>query len=102
MKGAENAKSTSNCDALIFDNSISKTIPVNSNNEKTGTIVHEATAGKINEEQLFYLMSRGLSEADATKLIVSGFIEPVTKKLSLEYALELNKLIEMEMENSIG
>jgi Fe-S cluster assembly protein SufB len=64
-------------------------------------VSHEATVGKIQEEQLFYLMSRGLSEEEATKMIVSGFIEPVVKELPLEYAVELNRLIELEIEDSI-
>ena len=64
-------------------------------------VAHEAAVGKIGEEDLFYLMSRGLSENEATKLIVAGFIEPVIKELPLEYAVELNKLIELEIENSV-
>ena len=71
---------------------------VHENNVK---VAHEATVGKIEEEQLFYLMSRGLTEDEAIKMIVSGFIEPIIKKLPLEYALELNKLIELEIENSV-
>ena len=64
-------------------------------------VSHEAAIGKIGEEDLFYLMSRGLSEEDATKMIVSGFIEPIIKKLPLEYAVELNKLIKVEIDNSV-
>jgi len=65
-------------------------------------IAHEARVGKISEDDIFYLMSRGLSEERATQMIVAGFIEPVVRKLPLEYAVELNKLIELEMENSVG
>lgn len=91
------------CDALILDEkSISNTFPVMRINNNTGVIEHEASAGKISEEKLFYLMSRGLSEEEAMSLIVSGFIEPIVKELPLEYAVELNRLIELEMEGSIG
>ena len=65
-------------------------------------IAHEATVGKIGDEEIFYLMSRGLSEEQAMQMVVSGFIEPVVKQLPLEYAVELNKLIELEMEGSVG
>ena len=64
-------------------------------------VSHEAAVGRIGEEQLFYLMSRGISEEEATKMIVAGFIEPIIKEMPLEYALELNKLIELEIENSV-
>ena len=70
--------------------------------ENSTDIVHEATVGKISKDQIFYLMSRGLTEEDATQMIVSGFIEPIVKALPLEYAVELNRLIELEMEGSIG
>ena len=66
------------------------------------TIGHEATVGKLGEEQLFYLMSRGLTEAEAAKMIVNGFIEPIVKELPMEYAVEMNRLIELQMEGSIG
>jgi Fe-S cluster assembly protein SufB len=65
-------------------------------------VAHEATVGRIGDEELFYLMSRGLTQEQAMKMIVSGFLEPVVKRLPLEYAVELNKLIEMEMEGSVG
>jgi Fe-S cluster assembly protein SufB len=65
-------------------------------------VAHEATVGRIGEEELFYLMSRGLSHEEATRMIVSGFVEPIVKALPLEYAVELNKLIELEMEGSVG
>ena len=71
-------------------------------NEKDVNIEHEATVGKVGEEQLFYLMSRGLSEDQALTMVVSGFMEPFTKELPLEYAIELNRLIAMNMEGSVG
>ncbi len=101
-KGAKNVKSSVRCDALILDEiSSSETIPYMEINEKSD-VVHEATAGKIGEDQIFYLMSRGLNEAEATAMIVLGFIEPVVKELPLEYAIELNRLIQLGMEDSIG
>lgn len=102
-KGAKNAKSNVQCDALMVDNiSQSNTIPYIQILENKSEIGHEATTGKISQEKIFYLMSRGLSEQDAKKMIVSGFIEPITKQLPGEYAIELNRLIEMEMEGSLG
>ena len=77
------------------------TIPAMNVSENDVEVSHEAVVGKIQEDQLFYLMSRGLSEEEATKMIVSGFIEPVVKELPLEYAVELNRLIELEIENSV-
>ena len=77
-------------------------IPSNEVNNNTSFLEHEATVSKINEEQLFYLMSRGLSEKDATQMIIMGFIEPFSKELPMEYAVELNRLIKMDMEGSIG
>jgi Fe-S cluster assembly protein SufB len=70
--------------------------------ENNVDIGHEATVSKIGEEQLFYLMSRGLSEAEAAAMIVSGFVEPITKELPLEYAVEMNRLIQLQMEGSVG
>lgn len=103
IKGATGAKASVQCDALLIDeNSISNTIPFNEIKEDTVEVAHEATVGKINDEHLFYLMSRGLTEEQAIKMIVSGFIEPITKLLPGEYAVELNRLIELEMENSVG
>lgn len=91
------------CDALMTDNaSQSNTYPYMDVHTNTADVAHEATVGKINDEQIFYLMSRGLDEETATKMIVSGFIEPVVKELPLEYAVELNRLIELEMEGSLG
>ncbi len=91
------------CDALLLDElSRSDTYPTNIVNEEDVTLGHEASVSKIGEEQLFYLMSRGLSEAAATGLIVNGFIEPIVKELPLEYAVELNRLINLSMEGSVG
>lgn len=102
-KGAVNTASSVNCDTLMIDNiSKSNTYPFMDVHEKSATIAHEATVGKISDDQLFYLMSRGISKEDATKMIVSGFIEPIVKELPLEYAVELNRLIELEMEGSLG
>lgn len=101
-KGATGTKSSTRCDGLMLDSkSISGTIPSMTVHESDVEVSHEAAVGKIGEEDLFYLMSRGLSESDATKLIVSGFIDPIIKELPLEYAVELNKLIQLEIENSV-
>lgn len=97
------ARSHVECDTLILDDkSTSDTIPTNSGKNSDMYIEHEATVSKVNEEQLFYLMSRGLTEAEATEMIVMGFIEPFSKELPMEYAVELNRLIKLEMVNSIG
>src|ERR671933_448236 len=102
-KGAEGAKSKVVCDALILDEeSRTDTYPYIRIDENNVDIGHEATVAKIGEEQLFYLMSRGLSEAEATAMIVSGFVEPITKELPLEYAVEMNRLIQLQMEGSVG
>jgi Fe-S cluster assembly protein SufB len=101
--GAKNVKVRVECDALILDEkSISETFPTMKIDDSSAQIEHEATVSKIGEEKLFYLMSRGLSETEAMSLIVSGFIEPIVKELPLEYAVELNRLIELEMEGSVG
>lgn len=101
--GAHHVKSSVTCDALIVDEaSVSNTIPYMDIREEQVDIGHEAKVGKISAEQLFYVQSRGLSAAQATQMIVSGFIEPVVKQLPLEYAVELNRLIELEMEGSVG
>jgi Fe-S cluster assembly protein SufB len=101
--GAYGAKINVNCDALILDErSASDTIPFIEIEEEHCTLAHEATVGRIGEEQLFYLMSRGLKEADAMSMIVLGFMEPFTRELPMEYAVELNRLIQMEMEGSVG
>jgi Fe-S cluster assembly protein SufB len=103
MPGATNAKINVVCDALILDDkSASDTIPFIEIEEDKATLAHEATVGKIGEDQLFYLMSRGLSEAEALSMIVLGFMEPFTRELPMEYAVELNRLIQMEMEGSVG
>jgi len=102
-KGATGVKSTVRCDALLMDEiSRTDTYPYNEINADDATITHEATVGKIGEDQLFYLMSRGLSEQDALSMIVMGFMEPFTKELPMEYAIELNRLIQMEMAGSVG
>ncbi len=97
------ARSHIECDTLILDDvSSSDTIPTNIGKNSDMYIEHEATVSKVNEDQLFYLMSRGLTESQATELIVMGFIEPFSKELPMEYAVELNRLIKLEMNNSIG
>ncbi len=100
---AKGARSHVECDTLILDEiSTSDTIPTNSGANPDMYIEHEATVSKVNEEQLFYLMSRGLSEEEATEMIVMGFIEPFSTELPMEYAVELNRLIKLEMTGSIG
>jgi Fe-S cluster assembly protein SufB len=100
---ASGAKANVKCDTLILDNqSTSDTIPYNEIYNDNITLEHEATVSKVSEDQLFYLMSRGLTEAEATQMIVMGFIEPFTKELPMEYAVEMNRLIKFEMEGSIG
>src|ERR1700756_5182114 len=102
-KGATGSKSKVVCDALILDEeSRSDTYPYIKIEENEVDIGHEATVSKIGEEQLFYLMSRGLSETEASAMIVSGFVEPITKELPLEYAVEMNRLIQLQMEGSVG
>jgi Fe-S cluster assembly protein SufB len=102
-EGATGAKSHVECDALILDeDSVSRTFPVMDVAEPDAQIGHEATVSKIADEQLFYLMSRGLSEEQAMGLIVNGFIEPITKMLPMEYAVEWSRLIELQMEGSVG
>jgi len=101
--GAVGAKSNVECDALLLDQtSRTDTYPYIEIDESTASVGHEATVSRIGDEQLFYLMSRGVSEAEAMAMIVRGFIEPVAKQLPLEYAIELNRLIELEMEGSVG
>ncbi|NMC84814.1 MAG: Fe-S cluster assembly protein SufB [Anaerolineaceae bacterium] len=102
-KGATNAKSNVVCDALLLDPaSRSDTYPTIEIDEEDVTIGHEASVSKVGEEQLFYLMSRGLSEEEATTMVVSGFIEPLVKELPMEYAVEMNRLIQLQMEGSVG
>jgi Fe-S cluster assembly protein SufB len=101
--GAKNVKSFVKCDALLLDDeSRSDTYPYNEVAEEQVTLGHEATVSKVSDEQLFYLMSRGIPQAEAETMIVNGFIEPFTKELPLEYAIELNRLIQLEMEGSVG
>ena len=98
QKGATNVKSNVRCDALLLDEaSRTDTYPYIEIEEEDVEIGHEATVSKVGEEQLFYLMSRGLTESEAYTMIVSGFIEPIAKELPLEYAVELNRLIQLEM-----
>lgn len=100
---AKNTKSSVNCDALLIgEGSVSNTYPTMRIDTKEADVVHEATVGKIGEDKIFYLQSRGLTEEEAVKTVVGGFIEPVVKRLPLEYAVELNKLVSLEMEGSIG
>ncbi|HVN17095.1 MAG TPA: Fe-S cluster assembly protein SufB [Anaerolineales bacterium] len=101
--GAKGVKSNTVCDALLLDpQSRSDTYPYIEIDEDDVTIGHEASVSKVGEEQLFYLMSRGLSEEEATTMVVSGFIEPLVKELPMEYAVEMNRLIQLQMEGSIG
>ena len=102
-KGSKGVKSNTVCDALLLDpQSRSDTYPYIEIDEDDVTIGHEASVSKVGEEQLFYLMSRGLSEEEATTMVVSGFIEPLVKELPMEYAVEMNRLIALQMEGSIG
>jgi Fe-S cluster assembly protein SufB len=100
---AHHAKSIVRCDALILDpESRSDTYPYVEVEEQSAQLGHEATVSRVGEDQLFYLMSRGMTEAEATAMVVNGFIEPITRELPMEYAVELNRLIELQMEGAIG
>jgi len=102
-KGATNARSKVVCDALILDEeSRSDTYPYMRIDENQVEVGHEATVSKIGDEQLFYLMSRGLSQSEASAMVVAGFVEPIVKELPLEYAIEMNRLIQIQMEGSVG
>jgi Fe-S cluster assembly protein SufB len=102
FKGADDCKSTSRCDALLLDDiSRSDTYPYVDIEGET-EISHEASISRVGEDQLFYLQSRGISENDAAKIIVNGFIDPIVKLLPMEYAIELNRLIELQMDGSVG
>lgn len=102
-EGADHCRSNVRCDALMLDeHSRSDTYPTMEIDEKQVDIGHEATVSKVGDEQLFYLMARGLSEGEATKMIVNGFVEPIIKSLPLEYAVEMNRLIELQMDGAIG
>ncbi len=102
-KRAHHSRSSVVCDALLVDTiSRSDTYPyVDIRNDEV-SMGHEATVSKVSEDQLFYLMSRGLDEAEAMAMIVRGFVEPIARELPMEYALELNRLIELQMEGSVG
>jgi Fe-S cluster assembly protein SufB len=101
--GCDDVVSNVRCDALMIDeDSRSDTYPTMEIDADRVTIGHEATVGKLGEEQLFYLMSRGIPEAEAAKMIVNGFVEPIVKELPMEYAVELNRLIELQMEGAVG
>lgn len=102
-EGAHHSKSTVKCDALLIDKiSRSDTYPYVDVREDDVSLGHEATVSRISDDQLFYLMSRGLNEDEAMAMIVRGFIEPIAKELPMEYALELNRLIALQMEGSVG
>ena len=101
--GATGAVASIRCDALLLsDKSRSDTYPYIDIQEDDTTLTHEATVGKVSEDQVFYLMSRGLTENEAQNLIVQGFLEVFTKELPMEYAIEFNRLVKLEMEGSLG
>jgi Fe-S cluster assembly protein SufB len=103
LPGATDARVTVQCDALLLDDhSVSRTYPTLRSETPEAQIVHEATVGRLGEEELFYLRSRGLAEDDARRLLVAGFVEPVSRRLPLEYAIEFNKLVTLEMKGSLG
>jgi Fe-S cluster assembly protein SufB len=103
LPSAENASATVVCDALILDEeSVSNTLPAFLNRSDSATVSHEARVGRVGEEEIFYLKTRGYTEDEAMRLIVGGFMDPIVKALPLEYAVELNKLIELEMTDSVG
>ena len=103
LEGSHHSRSTVRCDALLVDTiSRSDTYPYVDVREDDVSMGHEATVSKVSEDQLFYLMSRGLSEEEAMAMIVRGFIEPIARELPMEYALELNRLIELQMEGAVG
>ena len=102
MPNAQNSKSSVSCDGLMLDDkSRSDTIPVSDLQNSDVLFSHEAKVGKISEEQIFYLQTRGLSEDDAKALIIKGFASPVSKELPMEYAVEMNRLINLELEGGI-
>jgi len=102
-ENAENVRSNVVCDALLLDEtSRSDTYPYIEIDAKNVNIGHEASVSKVGEEQLFYLMSRGMTEDEAAGMVVTGFIEPLVKELPMEYAIEMNRLIQLQMEGSIG
>ncbi|MCO4468454.1 FeS assembly protein SufB [Streptococcus infantarius subsp. infantarius] len=102
-KHSEGSKSHIECDTILMDDlSSSDTIPFNEIHNSNVSLEHEAKVSKVSEEQLYYMMSRGISEEEATAMIVNGFMEPITKELPMEYAVEMNSLITMSMVDSIG
>jgi len=102
-KKAIGAKSNVECDTIILDDlSTSDTLPYNIVKNNQAQVQHEATVSKVSEEQLFYLMTRGLNEDEAMAMIVRGFVEPIARELPMEYAIELNRLIELQMEGAVG
>jgi len=102
-KGAHNVKATVRCDALLLDeHSKTSTIPYVEVMADDATVTHEASVGKVGEEQIFYLMARGISERDALSMIVNGFVEPFTKELPMTYAIEINRLMALEMTGAVG
>jgi Fe-S cluster assembly protein SufB len=103
LRGAAHSKSKVVCDALLLDpEARTDTYPTMETDENTVDLGHEATVSKIGSEQLFYLRSRGLSEEEAATMVVSGFIEPLVKELPMEYAIEMNRLIQMQMSGAVG
>jgi Fe-S cluster assembly protein SufB len=103
LEGAKGSKSTVRCDALLVDDiSRSDTYPYADVREDDVSMGHEASVSKVGEDQLFYLMSRGMTEEEAMAMIVRGFVEPIARELPMEYALELNRLIELQMEGAVG
>ena len=102
-KNSGGSKSHIECDTILMDDlSSSDTIPFNEIHNSNVALEHEAKVSKVSEDQLYYMMSRGISEEEATAMIVNGFMEPITKELRMEYAVELNSLITMSMEGSVG
>ena len=103
LEGSHGSRSTVKCDALLVDDiSRSDTYPYVDVREDDVSMGHEATVSRVSEEQLFYLMSRGLAEDEAMAMIVRGFVEPIARELPMEYAIELNRLIELQMEGAVG
>ena len=102
LPNAKNSKCSVNCDGLMLDSfSRSDTIPTSDIQNFSSTFSHEAKVGKISEQALFYLMTRGLSEDDAKELIIKGFADPISKELPMEYAVEMNRLISLELEGGV-
>jgi len=102
-KGATNVRSTVRCDALLIDaKSTTATYPYMEINSDDATVTHEASVGKVGEEQLFYLTAKGIPEGDALSMIVNGFLEPFSKSLPMAYAVEFNRIMALEMTNAVG